>query len=196
MKKVLCLMLVLCLTLPAMALAAKAKKVSRATKVFTAPDVLTAEQKQVFEGKGRVKMGKEFVFVSKDLTKASFNKDEVCTEKRQIHYVCCCQKVTRNRPGKCPCGKGLLPAFKFDNALYQLDRNEVGQLVIKPFVAADASAQTGCCGGTRADCPSCGQCAPKADPAPAAAPADCAPKADPAPAADAAPTGCGSCSGK
>ncbi|HNV68746.1 MAG TPA: hypothetical protein PKO06_03550 [Candidatus Ozemobacteraceae bacterium] len=177
MKKVLCLMLVLCLTLPAMAMAAKG-----VPSALKAQDTLTADQKATFEGKARVKMGKEFLFVSKDAAKASLKKDDVCTEKRQIHYVCCCQKVTKNRPGKCPCGKGLIPAIKLDNNWYTLDRDELGQLVVKPFVAVDCAAKADCCGGTKADCPSCGKCAPKAEPAPAA-------DAAPAPA----PADCGSC---
>lgn len=181
MKKVLCLMLVLCLALPAMAMAAKGKKISRATKVFAAPDTLTAEQKQVFEGKGRVKMGKEFVYVSKDLTQASLSKDATCTEKRQIHYVCCdCRNVIKTRPGRCPCGKDLMPAFKTDNARYLLERNEIGKLVIKPCPAM-SGAPAGCCGGTKADCPSCGACAPKTEVPPAA------------PAAEPTPADCGSC---
>ena len=131
MRKMFCLMLVLCLALPTLAQAAKYK----APGVLRAQDTLTADQKATFEGKGMVRMGSEKVYVSKDLCKASFTKSDVCTDKRVIKYICPCQDVAKTRPGRCACGKELVPAFKYDNKWFTLSRDDLGQLVVQPAVA-------------------------------------------------------------
>ena len=161
MKKLLGLLLVLCLALPSLVEAAKVKR------ALKAQDTLTYEEKAAFHAKADVKVGSEVVYVSKDLQQASFTKDRICKVKHALHYVCLCKKVFKRRPGLCPCGKALVPAFKHGQDWYSLSRDDRGQLQVISGISA------GCCGGTDMNCAQCGDCSSKKAPAKKSGCANC-----------------------
>lgn len=147
MKKLVSLLLVLCLVLPNLAEAAGKSK-----RGLDAQDTLTYEEKATFEGKANVRLGSELIFVSQDLSQASFKKDSVCSVKHALHYFCPCKKIFKRRPGLCPCGKSLMPGFKHGQEWYILQRDDAGKLNVLPVTSRQ------CCGGTTADCAACEKC--------------------------------------
>jgi hypothetical protein len=146
MKKLLGLLLVLCLAFPLVADAAK-----KPAQMAKAP--LTAEEKAAFDAKSDVILGNEVVYTNKDLTQASFNKDKVTNVKHNLYYVCLCRKVYKRRPGTCPCGKAMGAAFKAKNEWYALKRNEQGTLQILP-----GSEACGGCPSQKSEVKDCGGC--------------------------------------
>lgn len=147
MRKILSLLLVLAVILPAFTITADA-----APRKFKASDVLTAEEKADFDAISYPRLGREYVYLNKDLTEASFTRTKECKKAYSIHYICLCNKIFKRRPGTCPCKKALVPAFKHANNWYHISRNERGALVIKPATTED------CCSQTKSDCSSCSSC--------------------------------------
>jgi len=146
MRKVISLMLVLAVVLPAFTINADA-----APRKFKAPDTLTANEKSDFDAVSKTRMGAESVFANKDLTEMSFTRTKSANKAYALHYICLCQKIFKRRPGKCPCGKALVPAIKHANAWYHLSRDERGTLMIKP-------ATSDCADTSKSDCSSCSSC--------------------------------------
>lgn len=148
MRKILSLILVLAIVLPVFA----ATQVA-AQSQFKASDALTADEKTDYDAVSYPRLGGEYVYVNKDMTEASFTRTKECKKGYSLYYICLCNKIFKRRPGTCPCGKALVPAFKNAGTWYSLSRNERGALVIKPATTED------CCDNTKADCPTCSGCA-------------------------------------
>lgn len=161
MRKLLSLILVLCIALPTMAAAAGQKNFPPR---FKASDTLTADEKQAFDGISYARLGAEFLYANADLSEASFTRTKACKVRYTVHYISLCQKVFKRRPGTCPCGKALVPAIKFANAWYQLSRNEQGSLTIQPAAIDNSCHGDSSCTSAKPEsknnnsCASCGSC--------------------------------------
>lgn len=145
MKKVIYLILVLCLAIPAL--------VSAQSNLFRAKDTFTAAEKEIFEATSNPRLGRENVYISQDLAQISLTRTKESKTRYAVYYVCRCMEVCKcqtspkRRPGKCACGIDLVPAVKIQNAWYNLSRNAQGQMVLASLATTCSADEKAACGG-------------------------------------------------